>query len=379
MDSQQLKNIQFTEGANQTNILIVDDDLDALASLRDLLELEMDNCSIDLASDIKQAKLLAQQIPPDIALLDIKLGRDNGLDLIPVLKGINPDIACIMMTAHRDNKYTVKALRLGANDYLLKPVAPVELIHTVERLRYQHGLKKRVERAENESKAKSEFLSRMSHELRTPMNAILGFGQILEMQSDGFNEIQRSNINEILQAGHHLLGLINEVLDMARIESGRMEVVIEKTIISDVLQQSLALIQSQAKAHHIEIIDCLSNKGHIVLADSMRLKQVFVNVLSNAVKYNIEEGCITLSSDVVDEHHVRICITDTGKGLTEDEISKLFTSFERLNSSNNVEGTGIGLVISKHLVELMGGGIGVDSVPGEGSVFWLELPLYTDA
>ena len=215
----------------------------------------------------------------------------------------------------------------------------------------------------------------MSHELRTPLNAILGFGQILEMKPEGLDEIQQSNVQEILVAGRHLLNLINDVLDMARIESGRIEVSMEAVHVDDVLQQSLALEQALVKARQIEIIDNISDKGYVVQADFTRLKQVLVNLLSNAVKYNGEHGRITLGGRLIDKQRLRICVTDTGKGLTEEEISKLFTSFERLDAANNVEGTGIGLVITQHLTKLMGGTIGVESLPGKGSTFWVEFAL----
>lgn len=245
----------------------------------------------------------------------------------------------------------------------------------VKRKKAENLHRKAKEEAEHANAAKSEFLSHMSHELRTPMNAILGFSQLLKMDENDFTEEQCSNIDEILMAGHHLLSLINDILDLARIESGKLELAIEEIHIDDVLKECLTLITPQAKTRQLKIINHVSNRNYIVEADYIRLKQVFLNFLSNAVKYNRDHGCITVDSTVINKQHLRISITDTGNGLTEDEISKLFIPFERLDADHNIEGTGIGLVITRHLIELMDGTMGIESKPGEGSSFWIELSL----
>lgn len=235
------------------------------------------------------------------------------------------------------------------------------------------------EEAEKANAAKSEFLSCMSHELRTPMNAILGFGQLLELKEAELNKTQRGHVKEIIGAGQHLLTLINDLLDLAKIESGNLNLSMEGVQVDDVLQQCLKLIDNQAETHQVELLDHVSGKGYIVHADPIRLKQILVNLLSNAVKYNRYHGRITLDSEILKKQRLRISVTDTGEGLTEDNIAKLFTSFERLDVANRIEGTGIGLTISKYLVEIMGGAIGVESKQGEGSTFWVELTLSNDA
>lgn len=232
-----------------------------------------------------------------------------------------------------------------------------------------------VKEAEQANASKSEFLSSMSHELRTPMNAILGFGQLLEMDSDELSDDQYNNVQEILEAGSHLLTLINEVLDLAKIESGNLKIEIENVQLTEPLSQSLKLIKSQATANNLTIVNNIPSNDYIIKADVMRFKQVLLNLLTNAVKYNTVQGSIILDSEIMDNQRLRISVTDTGKGLNKIEINKLFTAFERLDAVDNVEGTGIGLVISKHLIELMDGSIGIKSIVGQGSTFWIELPL----
>lgn len=243
------------------------------------------------------------------------------------------------------------------------------------------------EEAENANRAKSQFLSSMSHELRTPMNAIMGFGQLLEMDIEyPLNESQKENVTEILKASDHLLELINEVLDLAKIEAGRIDLSIEDVQVGSVVTESLQLILPLAERRGISVkllrgntkisISDLSKDQNIVRADHTRMKQVIINLLSNAVKYNSENGIITIKCDKPNNNNdLRVSITDTGKGLTKEQSKQLFIAFNRLGAENtDIEGTGVGLVITKNIVELMGGSIGVESEIGVGSTFWFELP-----
>jgi len=232
--------------------------------------------------------------------------------------------------------------------------------------------------AELANQAKSDFLSSMSHELRSPLNAILGFAQLIDSGTPTPTPAQKDSIDQILQAGWYLLELINEILDLSLIESGKLSMSPEPVLLPELLAECLAMIEPMSRKAGIAVRLIPPDCPWQVKADRTRLKQVLVNLLSNAVKYNRPGGSVDVHCHVMPGNRIRVGFQDTGEGLAADKLARLFQPFERLGREfGPEEGTGIGLVVSKRLVELMGGRIGADSVVGVGSLFWIELDAST--
>lgn len=231
--------------------------------------------------------------------------------------------------------------------------------------------------AESANKAKSKFLSSMNHELRTPLNAILGFAQLLESdEEEPLTEEQQENVDYILSSGKHLLNLINEVLELSAIEAGKTKLSIESIQLTEIINDSLALLTPLADQANLQI-HILSDLEFTINTDYTKLKQIIINLISNAIKYNHQGGSISLAWKSIDDNKLRISVIDTGIGISENDHHKIFDAFNRLGQEKStIEGTGIGLLVTKDLVELMNGKIGFDSTKDKGSTFWFELPVH---
>lgn len=328
----------------------------------------------------------------DLLLTDLTMPEMDGIALLQEALKLDANLVCIIMTGKGSIATAVQAMQTGALDYILKPfklsgILPVlSRALSVRRLRQenarleQHVRERTAEletantELERATRAKSDFLSSMSHELRTPLNAILGFGEILVSQNIPSTPQQKIEFtHHILKAGRHLLTLINEILDLAQVESGKVSLSLEPVAVADVLRECQTMIEPMGRQRAIHIAFAQDADQHM-LADRMRLKQVLLNLLSNAIKYNREGGSVVVDVAVTENQRVRVSVQDRGMGLPPAQLNELFQPFNRLGQERGrAEGSGIGLVLTKRLVELMGGEIGVSSTPGSGSTFWIEL------
>lgn len=306
---------------------------------------------------------LATPITPGFEALAFKAKRgiEDIYDLTYIRKDGSRFPAIVSITALRDDYEALIGYLLVSTDNSVRKRAELEL-------------KTAMSAAENANRAKSDFLSNMSHELRSPLNAVLGFAQLMESDVVPQTPTQKESTGQILQAGWYLLDLINEILDLALIESGRLLLSLEPMSLDEVLLDCEAMIEPQARQHGITLNFASVANPCFVHADRTRVKQVLINLLSNAIKYNQAGGAVVIDVAVKSSKRVRISVKDTGRGLAPEQLAQLFQPFNRLGQENSgEEGTGIGLVMTKRLVELMGGVIGVESIVGSGSLFWVEL------
>ena len=320
---------------------------------------------------------LGRNISPGFEALVFKASRGivDIYDLTYIRKDGSRVPAVVSVTALRDDLDHIIGYLLIGTDNTARQQVEAERVRVDLVLKNKNVELERARRvADHANQAKSDFLSGMSHELRSPLNAILGFAQLLESGTPPPTPAQVASIGQILKGGWYLLELINEILDLALIESGRLSMSLEPTSLQDVLQDCQAMIEPLAQQKGVHLKFAPVDNACFVRADRTRLKQVLVNLLSNAIKYNRANGTAEVSYQACANGRLRISVRDSGEGLSSAKIAQLFQPFNRLGQeTGSEEGTGIGLVVSRRLVELMEGEIGVTSTVGEGSVFWFEL------
>jgi signal transduction histidine kinase/ActR/RegA family two-component response regulator len=308
---------------------------------------------------------LATPIAPGFEALSFKASRgiEDIYELTYICKDGSRFPAIVSITALRDDYGELIGYLLIGSD-------------NSARKRVELELNAAMAAAEKANHAKTDFLSGMSHELRTPLNAILGFAQLMESGSPPPTQPQKRNLDQILKAGWYLLELINEILDLALIESGKLTLSQEPVSLVEVMLECRAMIEPQAHKRGITMTFPRFETAYFVKADRTRVKQVLINLLFNAIKYNRAGGAVAVECAVKSPEVIRISIRDSGAGLAPEQVAQLFQPFNRLGKEASAEeGTGIGLVVSKRLVDLMGGTIGAESTVGVGSVFWIELGL----
>jgi PAS domain S-box-containing protein len=308
---------------------------------------------------------LGTTIAPGFEALAFKASRgiEDVYELTYICKDGSRFPAVVSITALRDDYGEVIGYLLIGTDNSV-------------RKRVESELHNAMAAAEKANRAKTDFLSGMSHELRTPLNAILGFAQLMESGFPLPTPSQKRNLDQILKAGWYLLELINEILDLALIESGKVTLSSEPVSLTEVMLECRAMIEPQARKRGIGMTFPRFDGACFVKADRTRVKQVLINLLFNAIKYNKLGGTVAVEYTLIPPESIRISVHDTGSGLAPEQVAQLFQPFNRLGKETSAEeGTGIGLVVTKRLVELMGGAIGVESTVGVGSVFWIELSL----
>jgi signal transduction histidine kinase len=377
------------------NILIVDDTPENLKVLSAMLAKQ--GYKIRPAINGKIALQLARLIPPDLILLDIMMPEMDGYEVCRHLKADEKtrNIPIIFLSALSETFDKVKAFSAGGVDYVTKPFHTAEVLARIETHSSLRDLQKRLEEknklleqeivvrkgaeeaAQAANRAKSTFLSNMSHELRTPLNGILGYAQILQRERN-LTSTQIDGLNIIQKSGHHLLTLINDILDLAKIEAGKLALYPTAINLPNFLDGVVSIMQMVAQQKALQFIfDVPKDLPVAVEADEKRFRQVLLNLLGNAVKFT-DKGSITLRVLCVDKKwgSIRFEVQDTGVGMTPEQAQKIFQPFEQVGDEKKQrEGTGLGLSITYQLVTLMGGDLKVSSVPGKGSTFWFEIHL----
>ncbi|PCI39181.1 MAG: hypothetical protein COB46_09550 [Rhodospirillaceae bacterium] len=384
-------------------ILCIDDEAD----IRNLLVEELEEEGHEVSSAINGKAGLAHilQHNPDLVLCDVSMPVMNGYELLKELRTNYPafsNTAFIFLSANANMKDIIAGLSLGADDYMTKPVN-LELLTTkinsvlrqvtrmndqyendlneviAEREHVQDALMLTEQELKNANQVKSDFINCMNHELRTPLNHIIGFAEILAMdKTPALSPEQKEYVDHILSGGKRLSYLVNEILNLSELDIAQFDLFLETTNLSDVIKDSVDASKSLAVQHNVTVQNEIEAKAPLsVMADRSRLKQALFNLLSNAFKFNNDGGTVTLSAEETADHFVRVSVQDTGVGIHKDKQQSVFALFDRSGADPLLaqDGMGIGLTVTRHLIERMQGRVGLESEVGVGSTFWIELQL----
>jgi len=370
-------------------ILIVDDNQDNSELLKRRLERREFTCPV--ANNGRQALDIVKASPPDLILLDVMMPEMDGLEVLKILRRTYTavELPVLMVTAKNAHEDIINAFEAGANDYIEKPVDfPVMLARIKHHLQHkklddefklsQHQLLEQNRLLDTSNQHKVNFLSSMSHELRTPLNAILGYSEVLiDGMMGNLTDKQKEYCQEIYDSGSFLLIIINDLLDLSKIESGKLELDMQPTDIELLVSSVIGLIREKANRHGIKVCTSVQNDLAPVIVDPLRLKQILVNLLTNAVKFTDAGSEVHLDIVLEDTKHLVINVTDEGCGIPQKDLDRIFLPFEQAETSlqrKKVEGTGLGLALVNKLAFLHGGKVEVESVLGQGSRFTVKLP-----
>ena len=357
-------------------VLIVDDDVDLAESLQEILVSR--GYEAVVAHTIASAGEAAKALVPQVALIDVNLGRENGLTLITTLKEAFPDILCVVITARAEVEHAIDALRRGAFDYLLKPLHPLETLSRLEKCFDKIALQERAEKAEAANEAKSAFLAIISHELRTPLNAIIGFAGLMEDQRFGplGAPRYREYVSDIRHSGEHLLVLINNILDLSRAEAGKLQLQEDAVDVVEAMQICARQLEPRAAETHVQLELSVPNSPPMLRGDAAKLRQILLNLLSNALKFTPAGGHAALKFECGGDGGISLIVKDTGVGMSPADIPRALEPFTQLDNrfARRYEGTGLGLPLTRSLVELHGGTLRLESALGEGTTVIVTFP-----